>query len=311
MSGRRIVLAVVSAAAFVACTHDSPTPLLSPNAGAAPGYQGGTRVTLSDGAVVTLPNGAPVTTPIVKGANGKPITTAKGYIPARSIVGATTTTAYVMSTGEVTLKAPKDPPALAFPKLGVYGFRETINPDDGGTSTTRDLYFQLASPDQHEQVRWQESDAQGAPTVSNSYIETHSSGGLWLTTSTLNRSDNCDWSPKSPELPKSVIAKVGTAVTADSTCTTKLNGQDTEFTLHAQVKSLAYEDLLIGNTTYRCIKVVRDRVLKQGATELITTAHEWYAFDLGIRVKVLDHTVTRTDEGERSQTRDLGLTSKP
>ena len=296
----------------MACSHPAAKPVLSPDAGSAPGYQGGTRVTLSDGAVVTRPNGTPVTTPVVKDANGKPITTAKGYQPSPpATTNGPTTTQYVRSTGPVTFTPPKEQPTLVKPKLGVYSFDEKITPDDGGRSSSRSVHFKLSSPDAHAQFRWQESDASGAPTVSNSYVETHSDDGLWLTKSTLNISDDCDWKPKSPELPKSVISKIGHAVTADSTCTSKLNGQDAEFTLKATVKSILYEDMYVGTATYRCIKVARNRVLTQGSTRITTTAHEWYAFDLGIRIKVLDHTITENDEGERSQSRDLTLTAKP
>jgi hypothetical protein len=316
MSERRvgIALAVVTVLAFVACAgHAGPPFVTSPDAGSAPGYQSGSRVTLSDGAVVTLPNGTPVTTPIVKDANGKPITTAKGYGPTTPTFaeGQPTTTQYVEPTGAISFKAPKEPPKLAFPKLGTYGFRETIIPDDGGAKSTRDVFFRLASPDQHSEVRWQESNAKGGATVSDFYVETHAEDGLWLTSSTLNESDNCDWSPRAPELPKSVVSKVGNEVNVESKCTTKLNGEDAEFTLRTHVRSIDYEDLIIGGATYHCIKIVRDRVLKQGSTELISTAHEWYAFDLGIRVKVLDHTVSKGDEEQRSQSRDLVLTSKP
>jgi len=251
-------------------------------------------VTLSDGAVVTLPNGAPVTTPKVKDA--------KPGLPSATT---STTGGYVQTGGPISLTAPKDPPALAFPVLGKYSFRETITPDDGGAPSTSDLEFTLSSPDAHEQVRWQEASA------SDSYIESHSDGGLWLTQSTLTGADACDWKPRSPELPKAVIDKIGASVTTDSACTTKLNGEDAEFSLHATVKSIDYEDLVIGGTTYKCIKVSRDRVLTQGSTKLTSTTHEWYAFDLGIRVKVLDHTVSRNDKEERAQSRDLVLTARP
>jgi hypothetical protein len=276
------------------CSHDKPALVLSPDAGAAPGYKPNTQITLADGAVVTLPDGAPVTTPEVKGAT-----------PGAAASTTSTSAGYVQTGGPVSFNAPADPPALAFPKLGTYSFRETITPDDGGASSTEAVDFALTSPDQHVQVRWQQADA------SDSYIETHADGGLWLTASTLTGADACDWSPRSPELPKAVIAKVGASVTAESTCTTKLNGEDAEFKLKATVKSIDYEDLIIGGTTYRCIKVARDRELTQGATKLISTTHEWYAFDLGIRVKLLDHTVSRNDQEERSQSRDLVLTARP
>ena len=289
-----VVVGVIAALSLVACSHSKAKVVLSPDAGAAPGYAGGTRVTLSDGADVTLPDGSPVTTPKVKGAaTGAP-------------VGSTTTTqGYVRTGGPVDFTAPKEPPALAFPALGAYTFREVITPDDGGAATTDSITFTLTSPDQHEQVRWQRPDA------SDSYIESHSDGGLWLTQSTITGTDVCNWSPRSPELPKSVIAKVGTSVTTESTCRTKVNGEDSEFTLKSTVKSIDYEDLVIGDKPYRCIKVARDRILTQGEDKTISTTHEWYAFDLGIRVKVLDHTVTRNGDEERSQSRDLSLTAKP
>jgi hypothetical protein len=251
-------------------------------------------VTLSDGADVTLPDGAPVTTPDVKGAQ-----------PGSAAPTTSTTAGYVQTGGPVTFTAPDNPPALAFPKLGVYRFSETITPDDGGASSSSTIDFTLSSPDQHEQVRWQAANA------SDSYVESHSDEGLWLTESTLTGGDACAWKPRSPELPKSVIDKVGKSVTVESTCTTKVNGEDAEFTLRSTVKSIDYEDLVIGGKSYRCIKVARDRVLKQGSTEIISTTHDWYAFDLGIRVKAVDHTVSRSEDEERSQSRELSLVSMP
>lgn len=141
--------------------------------------------------------------------------------------------------------------------------------------------------------------------MSNSFIESHDDEGLYLIHSSLQGDDQCDWSPKAAELPRALIAKVGAKVETESSCTIPINGEDEKVTLKSAVKSLAYEDLTIGETTYRCIKIERNRALKLGKSTITTAAREWYSFDLGIRIKVSDHTLTETEGSAQAESREL------
>lgn len=285
----KIVLPLALLCAACSSGSDAPTLALSSDAGSTPGYQSGVPVTFADGTNVTTPDGSVVTTPVVKGA--KP--------------SAATTSSTVETTSATSVTAPKAPPALAVPQLGIYGFSEIKTPDDGGSSKARDVYFRLTSPDQHVQIRWQETDGSGAPTASSWYIESYDDNGLFATRSTLDGTEFCDFNPKAAVLPKSLIAKVGVKVETESSCEFPINDETQKLTLKSSVKSLAYEDLVIGDKSYRTIKIERNRVLKQGKTTITTAAREWYAFDLGIRIKVSDHTLTETDGTAQAESREL------
>ncbi|MEY2468997.1 MAG: hypothetical protein QOF21_1695 [Actinomycetota bacterium] len=213
-------------------------------------------------------------------------------------------------TGTTVVTSKPNTFKLAFPKQGVYGFRETKTPDDGGTPKTRDLFYRLASPDQNTRIRWQEADAGGTPSSSEYYEETHLTDGLWLIGSTITTEDNrCNWSPKSAELPQSIVDKIGQKVTTDSSCTAVINGKSAEFDLHTEVTSLRLEDLLIGGKKYTSIVVERNRVLTVGDARQTNTAHDWYVFELGIRVKTSDHLVATNGTETRGEVRDLVISS--
>lgn len=298
MACRSTKIVLLAALVLSACSNDASTPptVFSADAGTAPGYVGGVPVTFADGTNVTTPGGSVVTTPELPGGKG---------------TGIVVSTTAVTTVGSTSVTSPATPPILVVPKLGVYGFRESTTPDDGGLPKTRDLFFTLTSPDQNVQIRWQESDAAGTPAVSNSFVETHGADGLALTRSTLNGSDACDWLPKAVELPKSIVAKVGATAKSDSECSVEVNGEAQELKLHSEVKSLGFEDITVAGVSYRCIKIERNRILKQGKTTVTTAAREWYAFDLGIRIRVSDHTLTETDSAVQAQSRELLLTATP
>ena len=317
---RRIAfgVAVLSAAAtLAACKGDAKTTsfVFSPDAGAVPGYLGGTPVTLTDGTPVTLKNGSPVTTPVLKDKNGNPITTVKGNAAGSSTTvagggggGGPSTTSFVQPTGTTVVSSKPNEYTLVFPKQGVYGFHEHVASDDGANPKDSDVFYNLTSPDQHVQIKWQKWTADNTAAEAEYYTESHDSDGLWLVESALVGGGKCGWSPKSAELPKSIVDKIGTKASTDSACTATLNGKDTSFNVHTDVQSIDIEQLLIGGKAYDCIKIERNRVLTSGSTKFTTTAHDWYAFDLGMRVKVSDHTTIETPQGTSAAVRDLTLT---
>ncbi len=339
MTKLRLIAAVlVGAALLAACKGDSRTTtfVLGPDAGTAEGYVGGTPITLVDGTPVTLPNGTPVTSPEVKVKGGSSRTTRAGSTGGTTGSGSSGTgggstgtgggstgfgpggsggdngTGFVQPTGTTVVTSKPNVYKLAKPKTGVYGFRQVITPDDGSPKETSDIFFNLTSPDANKLIRWQQSDASGAPTVSSFYEESHDSNGLFLTMSTIDTPDNkCNWSPKSAELPQSVIDKIGEEVTTESECTVILNGEEEGFVLKTEIISKSIEQLSIGGKVYDCIKVERNRVLQTNGAKETSTAHDWYAFELGIRIKTSDHVTRETTQGITAGTRDLTLSSIP
>ena len=153
---------------LAACKGDPSTTtfVISPDAGSVAGYVGGTPVTLVDGTPVTLPDGSPVTTPELKDKDGNPITTRAGS------TGGTTATSrprrqheqhgFVQPTGTTVVTVEAEHVQARVPEAG--HLRVPRNAHTGRrrhTEADATFVYNLTSPDQHQIIRWQLSDAAG------------------------------------------------------------------------------------------------------------------------------------------------------
>lgn len=317
---------VVAAGMLAACKGDArnSTWQYSKDAGTVEGYEGGTPITLLDGTPVTLVDGTPVTSPKVKDVkSGGTTKTTKGddisdsevanpvggtTNTTRSGSGTGTTDTTFKTTGTTIVVPVPNRYRLALPKTGVYGFRQTIIPDDGGSTNDDGVYYRYAG-DGGQTVRIQSSDAQATSVAQDYFAETYTNEGLFLTDSALY-GEPCVWSPRAISLPQSVIDG-GPKVTSKSSCSTTVNNQPATFELEVTVAFKRLKTVRIGTKDYAAIDVTRHRVLKHAKETITSDAIDTYVFDLGIRVATSDHSTSEDGKSVRGGTRNLVLTSIP
>ncbi len=303
MTRRLAVLAVVAVTTIGlgACKGDRKltTYNLSHDAGYAAGYEGGTPITLADGTFVTLPDGTKVTTPKLSDTNGSDDETTT-TIDVGS--GGATVPTYLVTTGTTT-RQPSPSDALAFPTPGVYQFHDAVTPDDGSPGVDHDTYFQLSATAERT-IRVEETDQDGATKSKGAYEERHDDDGLWLVGSALT-GGVCRWSPKSASLPRRVVE--GGSVTTAATC----EANDVTLRLETKVSFKVIRDVTIAGRSFRALDVTRHRVLTDGTSTITSDAVDTYAFALGMRVALSEHTSNETDTGITGFTRNLVLQSLP
>ncbi len=303
-SARVIVAVLVAALAVSACKGPRKLTIynLAPDAGSAPGYRGGTPITLADGSYVTQPNGTKVTSPTIPSDKRSETTVTTSNDGSQPMPGTTTSSTYLLTTG-TTSREPVPTDKLAFPAPGNYEFHQTITRDDGSRGSDGDTYFRLSAP-APDTVNVVEANADGSPRNGGGYQERYDADGLWLVGSSLT-GGVCAWGPKSASLPRKVID--GGSVVTKSEC----DASGTTLRLTTKVTFKVVRDVTIAGRTLRCIDVTRHRVLDDGESTITSDAVDTFSFDLGMRVATSEHTTTETTGGATGYTRNLVLVSLP